>query len=223
MVFCLIGPPGSGKDTQGRVLKDKFDIHVISVGEVLRAAVASRHIMATQIEKYMNFGKLVPDDIVDRTLRDYIETLNPKNIVFTGFPRRVEQVSYLDGIISDFGEELKAVVLLQIPDEIVFDRVSGRLYSPASHRYYHQRYDPPKAPWVDDESGHPLVRRDDDDPAAVAEKLRIHKKEVQPLIEEFSKRGLLHKIEATGGIEHVSGIIHRIIAPHFGVTTTLTQ
>ncbi len=216
MVFCLLGPPGSGKDTQSRVLKDKFGISIVSPGEVLRAAVASQHILASQISPYMNKGKLVPDHIVDEALRDYLSVLKPEHVVFSGFPRRVDQVPYLDSIVKDFKQDLKAVILMQVPDAIVLDRVAGRLYSPASHRFYHQRYDPPKQAWIDDETGQPLIRRGDDDPTSVAEKLAVHKREVQPLIEEFSRRGILHKIEATGGIPHVAGIIHRIVAPYFG-------
>lgn len=211
MVFCLIGPPGSGKDTQANILAQKYDVKVVSPGEVLREVVQKQGFLASKIESYTDQGKLVPDEIVDHAIRDYLEDLKPKNIVFTGFPRRVGQVKSLEGIVQDLGQKLVAVILMQIPDEIVADRISGRLYAPKADRFYHERYHKPRVPGVDDETGEPLIRRDDDTPEAARQRLEIHKETMPAVIEEFTKRGVLYRMEATGDVREVEAKIGRIM------------
>ena len=183
MKIILLGPPGAGKGTQANFIKDAFNIPQISTGDMLRAAVSAGTALGIQAKKIMDAGDLVSDEIILDLVKERIsEDDCGQGYLFDGFPRTIVQAEGLKNI----GVNIEYVVEIQADDNEIVKRMSGRRVHLASGRTYHVIYNPPKEDNKDDETGEPLVQRDDDAEATVRKRLEVYHEQTLPLVEYYS-------------------------------------
>ncbi len=184
MRIILLGPPGAGKGTQAAGICERFSIPQISTGDMLRAAVKEGTPLGLEAKKVMDSGGLVSDDIIMGLVKERIAKPDCANgFLFDGFPRTIAQA---DGL-KDEGIKLDFVVELQVPDEDIVERMAGRRVHPGSGRVYHVTHNPPRREGLDDDTGEPLVQRDDDDEATVRKRLEVYHDQTRPLVEYYSR------------------------------------
>ena len=179
MRIILLGPPGAGKGTQAQNITKAFNIPQISTGDMLRAAIKAGTELGKQAKAVMDAGKLVSDEIILGLVKERIAKDDCKNgFLFDGFPRTIPQAQAL----VDNGIGIDAVVELQVPDEKIVNRMSGRRVHLASGRTYHIVYNPPKVEGKDDVTGEPLVIRPDDEESTVRNRLKVYHEQTEPLV-----------------------------------------
>ncbi len=184
MKIILLGPPGSGKGTQANYIKNEFDIPQISTGDMLRTAVSAGTELGQEAKKVMDAGGLASDDLILGLVKECIKEDDCNNgYLFDGFPRTIAQA---EGI-KQAGINIDYVIELQIDDEEIIKRMSGRRIHPASGRTYHIIFNPPKAENCDDETGEPLIQRDDDQEATVRKRLEVYHSQTSPLVDYYLK------------------------------------
>jgi adenylate kinase len=184
MRVILLGGPGAGKGTQAGFIKEKFAIPQISTGDMLRAHVKAGTELGKAAKKIMDEGGLVSDDIIMGMVKERIKEDDCRNgFLFDGFPRTLAQADAL----KDAGIFVDAVVEIDVPDEEIIRRMSGRRVHLASGRTYHVTFNPPKAEGKDDVTGEPLIQRDDDKEETVMARLKVYHDQTEPLIEYYSK------------------------------------
>jgi adenylate kinase len=184
MRLILLGPPGAGKGTQATFIKEAFRIPQISTGDMLRAAVSAGTPLGREAKKVMDSGKLVSDDIIIGLVRDRLREPDCRNgYLFDGFPRTLPQAQAMRE--SDVG--IDYVLEIDVPDQAIIERMSGRRTHPASGRTYHVTFNPPKVPGVDDVTGEPLVQRDDDREETVRKRLEVYQAQTRPLVDYYAK------------------------------------
>jgi adenylate kinase len=191
----FLGPPGAGKGTQSQLLKERDNFIQISTGDILREAVKNQTSLGLQAKKFMDEGKLVPDDLILNIISEKLEELKDKNIIFDGFPRTVAQAEGLKDMLSKIGRKIDAVILFDIPDEEVIKRLSGRRVCPNCGAVYHLIYNPPKNDNVCDKCGTPLIQREDDREEVIRKRLEVYHQQTAPLIDYY--KDILIKINAT--------------------------
>ena len=184
MKFILLGAPGAGKGTQAQFLTKQFNIPQISTGDMLRAAIKAGTPMGTMAKEFIDAGKLVTDEIIIGLVKDRIAEADCENgFLLDGFPRTIPQADAL----KDAGVEIDAVVEIDVPDEEIVKRMSGRRAHLASGRTYHLVYNPPKVEGKDDETGEDLVQRDDDKAEVVLDRLKVYHEQTAPLVKYYRK------------------------------------
>lgn len=183
MRIILLGGPGAGKGTQANYIKDKYNIPQISTGDMLRAHVKAGSELGAAAKKIMDAGGLVSDDIIMGMVKERITDDDCKNgYLFDGFPRTIPQADAL----TEAGVAIDAVVEIDVPDEEILKRMSGRRVHLASGRTYHITFNPPKVEGKDDETGEDLVQRDDDQEDTVKARLKIYHDQTEPLIDYYT-------------------------------------
>ena len=183
MRIILLGGPGAGKGTQANFIKEKFGIPQISTGDMLRAAVKEGTPLGVEAKKVMDAGGLVSDDIILGLVKECIAQPDCANgFLFDGFPRTLAQA----GALKEQGVNIDAVVEIDVDDEEIIKRMSGRRVHPGSGRTYHIVFNPPKQEGLDDETGEPLVQRDDDQEDVVRQRLKVYHEQTEPLIGYYS-------------------------------------
>jgi len=183
MRIILLGGPGAGKGTQANYIKDKYSIPQISTGDMLRAAVKDGTPLGVEAKKVMDAGGLVSDDIILGLVKERIAQDDCANgFLFDGFPRTLAQAESL----KVQGVDIDAVVEIDVDDEEIIKRMSGRRVHPASGRTYHIVFNPPKDEGKDDQTGEPLVQRDDDQEDTVRQRLKVYHDQTEPLIDYYS-------------------------------------
>ena len=189
MRIILLGPPGAGKGTQAQFIKERLGIPQISTGDMLRAAVSSGSALGERVKAVMDSGALVSDEIIIDLVKDRITHDDCANgFLFDGFPRTIPQAQAM----TSAGVEIDAVVEIQVPDEELVRRITGRRVHPGSGRVYHVIYNPPKVEGQDDDTGEALVQREDDTEETVRQRLSVYKEQTEPLVEFY------HAMEAQG-------------------------
>ncbi len=179
MRLILLGGPGAGKGTQANLIKEKYQIPQISTGDMLRAAVKAGTDMGKEAKKFMDAGGLVPDEVIIGLVKERIQEADcAKGFLFDGFPRTIPQADAM----KDAGVAIDAVVDINVPDEEIIKRMGGRRAHLASGRTYHIVFNPPKVEGKDDETGEPLVQRDDDKEDVVKKRLDVYHDQTEPLI-----------------------------------------
>lgn len=183
MRLILLGPPGAGKGTQAAFVTQHFGIPQISTGDMLRAAVKAGTPLGLEAKKVMDAGGLVSDQIIIGLVRDRLAQPDCGNgYLFDGFPRTIPQADAL----KDAGVKLDYVVEIEVPEEDIIDRMSGRRLHPASGRTYHVRFNPPKIGGKDDVTGELLVQRDDDKEETVRHRLSVYRQQTRPLVDYYA-------------------------------------
>jgi len=182
MKLILLGAPGAGKGTQAQFLTKQYEIPQISTGDMLRAAIKQGSELGKQAKAFMDAGKLVTDDLIIALVKERIAQADCANgFLLDGFPRTVPQADAL----AEAGVGIDAVVEIDVADEVIVERMSGRRAHLASGRTYHLVYNPPKVAGKDDETGEDLVQRDDDKPEVVKDRLAVYHKQTAPLIQYY--------------------------------------
>ena len=184
MRLILLGAPGAGKGTQATFLCKHYGIPQVSTGDMLRAAVKAGTPLGIAAKKVMDAGALVSDDIIIGLVKERIAQPDCANgFLFDGFPRTIAQAEAM----KDAGVKIDVVLEIDVPDEAIIERMSGRLFHSTSGRSYHVKFNPPKVPDKDDVTGEPLIQRDDDKEATVRKRLQVYQSQTRPLVEYYSK------------------------------------
>ena len=194
--LILLGPPGAGKGTQAARLSDDFSLPYIGTGDLLREHKRNGSELGQKARGYMDKGQLVPDDLVIAMILDKIEEEGDDGFLLDGFPRTIEQADALGEEMDKYGRRLTAALLIEAPDDVVIERLSGRRQCSNGH-LYHVTYDPPKHDEMCDQCGRPLSQRDDDRPEAIRERLAIYHEVTEPLKDYYEERGLLRRFDGT--------------------------
>jgi adenylate kinase len=182
MKIILLGAPGAGKGTQAQFLTKQFDIPQISTGDMLRAAIKAGTDLGKLAKEFMDAGKLVTDEIIIGLVKERIQQDDCKNgFLLDGFPRTVPQAD----AVKEAGVTIDAVIEIDVPDEEIVKRMSGRRVHPVSGRTYHLVYNPPKVDGKDDETGEDLIQRDDDKEEIVLDRLKVYHEQTQPLVSYY--------------------------------------
>lgn len=206
MRIILLGAPGAGKGTQAKFLCDHFGIPQISTGDMLRAAVAAGSELGQQAKAIMDAGGLVSDEIIIGLVKDRVAQPDcAKGCLFDGFPRTIPQA---EAMVSE-GIAIDHVIEIDVDDEEIVERLSGRRVHPGSGRVYHVTHNPPKMDGVDDETGEPLIQRDDDREDTIRKRLSVYKEQTQPLV-AFYKALEGPSYHCVAGVGTVDEITHRI-------------
>ena len=187
MKVLLLGAPGAGKGTQAQFIKEAFNIPQISTGDMLRAAVKAGTSLGIEAKKIMDAGGLVRDDIIIGLVKERIQETDCANgFLFDGFPRTLAQAEAMKeaGVVLDF------VVEIDVPDEVIVERMSGRRVHVASGRTYHLVYNPPKVAGKDDETGEDLIQRDDDQAETVQKRLNVYHEQTEVLVDYYGKQSV---------------------------------
>jgi adenylate kinase len=218
MRLILLGGPGAGKGTQANFIKEKFQIPQISTGDMLRAAVKAGTELGKEAKKFMDSGGLVPDEVIIGLVKERIQEADcEKGFLFDGFPRTIPQADAM----KEAGVAIDAVVDINVPDEEIIKRMSGRRAHLASGRTYHIVFNPPKEEGKDDVTGEPLVQRDDDKEETVKKRLEVYHDQTEPLIDYYknwessgeSGAPKYIRIEGVGKVEEITeGIFSALTA-----------
>jgi adenylate kinase len=211
--LILFGPPGAGKGTQADRLQVDFQLPFISTGEMLRANVKEGTDLGKQAQEYMDAGELVPDDLIVAMGGERIEHEDARDgFILDGFPRTLEQARALDELLSRLGRRITAALLIDVPDEVLIRRLSGRRVCVATGHNYHIEFDPPKTEGVCDQDGSRLIQRDDDKPDVIKNRLLVYHEQTEPLVDYYDQQGVMRRIDGTRPAAEVHGHIRAIIA-----------
>ena len=211
MNLILLGPPGAGKGTQAGKIIEKYKIPQISTGDILRAAVREGTDLGKEAQKYMNEGKLVPDSVVIGIIRERLKEDDCKNgYLLDGFPRTIAQAEELDKILEGMNSQLDVVVSIEVPDEEIVTRITGRRMCKDCGAVFHIKFSPPKTDGVCDKCSGELYQRDDDNEATVRERLSAYKAQTEPLKKYYGKK--VKEVEGTGDINKIFANIDKILS-----------
>jgi len=201
MRLILLGPPGAGKGTQAKFICEKFGIPQISTGDMLRAAVKAGAPLGREAKKVIDAGQLVSDDIIIGLVKERLKKPDCKHgYLFDGFPRTIPQAEAM----QEAGIGVDHVLEVDVPDNEIITRISGRRVHPGSGRVYHVRFNPPQVADRDDVTGEPLVQRDDDKEETVRHRLEVYRKQTRPLIEHYQKEPVKYRrISGRGSVDEV--------------------
>ena len=194
--LILLGPPGAGKGTQAARLRDDFGLPYVGTGDLLREHRDEQTELGQEAQGYMDAGKLVPDDLVIAMILDKVDEDGDDGFLLDGFPRTVPQADALGEEMDKLGRRLTAALLIEAPDDVVVERLSGRRQCSNGH-LYHLVYDPPKRDEVCDQCGRPLSQRKDDRPDAIRERLSVYHDQTEALKDYYEERGLLRRFDGT--------------------------
>jgi len=211
MNLILLGPPGAGKGTQAKKMVDKLGIPQISTGDILRAAVKDGTAMGIEAKKYMDAGKLVPDEVVIGIIRDRIKENDcEKGYILDGFPRTVAQAEALDEMLKGMDQDIDHVISIEVPDSALLERLTGRRMCSCGASY-HIMFNKPKQEGICDLCGGTLYHRDDDKEEAIEERLINYHAQTAPLIEFYSAKDKVRPIPGTGSVEDIFASIMEVV------------
>ena len=212
MKIIMLGAPGAGKGTQAKKIADKYQIPHISTGDIFRANIKEGTELGKKAKSYMDQGLLVPDSLTVDLLMDRISQPDCKNgYILDGFPRTIPQAESLKAALSEKGEALDFAVDVDVPDENIVARMSGRRACPKCGATYHIVYAAPKQEGICDKCGAELILRDDDKPETVQNRLKVYHDQTQPLIEYYTGEDILHTVDGTQDMEKVFEDIMNIL------------
>ena len=212
MKIIMLGAPGAGKGTQAKMIAEKYQIPHISTGDIFRANIKNGTELGMEAKKYMDQGQLVPDELTVKILLDRVAKDDCKNgYVVDGFPRTIPQAEVLDKALNELGEKIDYAIDVEVPDENIVKRMSGRRACLACGATYHIEHIPPKAEGICDVCGQELVLRDDDKPETVLNRLQVYHKQTQPLIEFYTAKGVMKAVDGTMDMHDVFNEIVSIL------------
>ncbi len=212
MKIIMLGAPGAGKGTQAKMLSKECKIPHISTGDIFRANIKEGTELGKKAKSFMDEGKLVPDSLTIELIMDRLQKEDCKNgYILDGFPRTIPQAESLDKALQELNEKLDFAINVEVPDEHIKDRMSGRRACLGCGATYHVVFAPPKTEGVCDHCQGELTLRDDDKPETVQERLNVYHKQTQPLISYYEKQKLLKTVDGTQTVEKVFEDILQII------------
>lgn len=212
MKIIMLGAPGAGKGTQAKMIADKYGVPHISTGDIFRANIKNGTELGMEAKKYMDQGLLVPDELTVKILLDRVANDDCRNgYVLDGFPRTIPQAEVLDNALNELGDKIDFAINVDVPDENIINRMSGRRACLSCGATYHIEHIPPKAEGICDRCGKELILRDDDKPETVKNRLGVYHEQTQPLIDFYEKKGVLESVDGTIPMEDVFGAIVNIL------------
>jgi len=212
MNIILFGPPGAGKGTQAKKMVDFYGIPQVSTGDILRANVREGTELGLAAKAYMDKGELVPDEVLIGIIKNRLKEQDcEKGFILDGYPRTIPQADALATILDEIDKPIDVVLNLEVPDEELVERISGRLMCNNCGASYHRNFNPPKKEGVCDVCGGELSQRADDREEAVQNRLNVYKKQTQPLIDYYAKQGILVSLDGTKDINEVFGDIKAVL------------
>lgn len=204
MKIIMLGAPGAGKGTQADKICAKYNIPHISTGDIFRANIKNNTELGQKAKSYMDKGLLVPDELVVDLVVDRVKADDCSNgYVFDGFPRTIPQAEALDKALAASGDSIDFAINVEVPDENIINRMSGRRACVSCGATYHIAYIPPKVEGKCDKCGDDLILRDDDKPETVKNRLNVYHEQTQPLIDYYSQKGVLGEVDGTKDMEDV--------------------
>ena len=204
MKIIMLGAPGAGKGTQAKKIASKYEIPHISTGDIFRANIKNGTELGKKAKTYMDQGLLVPDDLVVDLIVDRVAADDCKNgYVLDGFPRTIPQAEALDAALAKLGEAMDYAINVEVPDENIVKRMSGRRACVACGATYHIEHIPPKTEGICDTCGKELILRDDDKPETVLKRLNVYHEQTQPLIDYYTGKGILKEVDGTKDMSEV--------------------
>ena len=212
--LVMLGPPGAGKGTQAQRLKEDFELPYFGTGDILRAAVQEGSELGKVAKEHMDSGGLVPDDVICGVIIERVDSPDSRDgFILDGFPRTIPQAEALDAELANLQRELKAVLLVEAPDDEVVRRLSGRRTCVKNPEHiYHVESHPPNHEDVCDVDGARLIQRDDDAPETITKRLAVYHAQTSPLIDYYEKKGSLHRFDGTRPASEVHGHIRATLA-----------
>ena len=212
MKIIMLGAPGAGKGTQAKMIADKYSVPHVSTGDIFRANIKNGTELGMEAKKYMDQGLLVPDELTVKILLDRVAQDDCKNgYVLDGFPRTIPQAEVLDNELTKLGETIDYAIDVNVPDENIINRMSGRRACLACGATYHIAHVPPTQEGICDRCGKELVLRDDDKPETVKNRLEIYHEQTQPLIDFYTEKGVLKTVDGTVDMKEVFNAIVEIL------------
>lgn len=212
MNIILLGPPGAGKGTQAKMLVEKYGIPQISTGDILRANLKAQTELGLEAKKYMDAGKLVPDEVVIGIINNRLKEDDcQKGYMLDGFPRTVAQAEALDKILAEGGSGIDDVISIEVPNDELMGRLTGRRTCRQCGQGFHVMFDPPKAEGVCDKCSGELYQRDDDNEETVGNRLKVYADQTQPLIDYYQNKGLLRPIDGLGKITEILDRVVKVL------------
>ena len=212
MKIVMLGAPGAGKGTQAKMIAEKYRIPHISTGDIFRANIKNGTELGKQAKEYMDKGQLVPDELTVKILLDRVAQEDCKNgYVLDGFPRTIPQAEVLDKALTELGDYIDYAIDVNVPDENIIKRMSGRRACLTCGATYHIEHVPPKKEGICDACGNELVLRDDDKPETVKNRLDVYHKQTQPLIDYYTEKNILKTVDGTVDMMDVFGAITSIL------------
>jgi adenylate kinase len=212
--LVLLGPPGSGKGTQGERLQEDFRLPYYATGDILRAAVRDGTELGKAAKEYMDRGDLVPDEVIIGVITERVQSSEAADgFILDGFPRTTPQAEALDSELEGLGRALTAALLIDVPGEEVVRRLGGRRTCAKNGSHiFHVEFDPPKEPDVCDVDGSRLLIRDDDKPEVIRHRLQQYHEKTEPLVGYYEEKGLLRRIDGSPSQDEVSDRIRALLA-----------
>lgn len=212
MKIIMLGAPGAGKGTQAKQIADKYNIPHISTGDIFRANIKEGTELGKKAKTYMDQGLLVPDELVVELVADRIQQDDCKNgFVLDGFPRTIPQAEALDAALEKINEKMDYAIDVDVPDENIIRRMSGRRACLSCGATYHIVSIPTKTEGICDRCGSNVVLRDDDQPETVKKRLEVYHEQTQPLIDYYKNQGILRTVDGVLPMEDVFGAIVEIL------------
>lgn len=212
MKIIMLGAPGAGKGTQAKKIAEKYKIPHISTGDIFRANIKNGTELGNKAKTYMDQGLLVPDELVVDLVVDRVKQEDCANgYVLDGFPRTIPQAEALDTALEAIGEKIDYAINVEVPDENIVSRMSGRRACVACGATYHLVHIPPKTEGLCDTCGKELILRDDDKPETVEKRLKVYHDQTQPLIDYFTKKNVLVEVDGTVDMADVFAAIVKIL------------
>lgn len=212
MKIIMLGAPGAGKGTQAKMIAEKYSIPHVSTGDIFRANIKNGTELGIEAKKYMDQGKLVPDELTVKILLDRVAQPDcEKGYILDGFPRTIPQAEVLDKALKELGDQIDYAINVDVPDENIVNRMSGRRACVACGATYHVKYNAPKVENVCDSCGKELIIRDDDKPETVQNRLTVYHEQTQPLIDFYEKKGVLKSVDGTVDMKDVFAAITDIL------------
>ena len=212
MKIIMLGAPGAGKGTQAKMIAEKYSVPHISTGDIFRANIKNGTELGMEAKKYMDQGLLVPDELTVKILLDRVAKDDCVNgYVLDGFPRTIPQAKVLDNALTEMGDAIDYAINVDVPDENIVKRMSGRRACLACGATYHIEHVPPKTEGICDVCGKELVLRDDDKPETVLNRLNVYHEQTQPLIDFYNEKGVLKNIDGTVDMKDVFAAIVEIL------------
>lgn len=202
--IIILGPPGAGKGTQAKAICEALDIPHVSSGDIFREHLSKQTELGKLADGYMKSGQLVPDDVTIRMIGERLKEPDCANgALLDGFPRTIPQAQALEDLLAKMDAKVSAVISLEVPAEVLMERLNGRWTCPACGRVYHEKHNPPRQAGICDVDGIPLIQRPDDRAETVRQRIEVYRAQTEPLIDYYRQKDVLVPVDGSQSIEAV--------------------